>query len=87
MRSVGVRELKQQASAVLRDVREKGETVGITYRGRVVAHLVPVEQPPPSEEELEAMFARIDDLAERIGALWPEGVTAEEAVRDVRREL
>ncbi len=41
MRSVGIRELRQQASAVLRDV-ERGETVEVTDRGRPVARIAPV---------------------------------------------
>jgi len=41
MRQVGVRALKQNASAVVADVA-KGETVTITDRGRAVAQLVPI---------------------------------------------
>lgn len=44
MRQVGIRELKQRTSEVLRRVREDGESVDVTYRGRVVARLVPVEK-------------------------------------------
>jgi prevent-host-death family protein len=41
MRSIGIRELRQQASKHLRDV-ERGETIEVTDRGRPVALLVPV---------------------------------------------
>ena len=41
MRSIGVRELRQQASRYLREV-EAGTTIEITDRGRPVALLVPV---------------------------------------------
>jgi prevent-host-death family protein len=41
MRSIGIRELRQQASKHLRDV-EAGETIEVTDRGRPVALLVPV---------------------------------------------
>jgi prevent-host-death family protein len=41
MTTVGVRELKQNASAVLALV-ESGETVDVTVRGRLVGRLVPV---------------------------------------------
>ena len=37
MAEVGVRELKQRASELLRRVREGRETIDITYRGKVVA--------------------------------------------------
>jgi prevent-host-death family protein len=41
MRSIGIRELRQNASRYLRDV-EAGETIEVTDRGRPVARLVPV---------------------------------------------
>src|SRR5262245_34793869 len=40
--TVGVRDLKQRTSDVLRRVRERGEAVDVTFRGRVIARLVPV---------------------------------------------
>jgi prevent-host-death family protein len=42
MESVGVRELRQNASAVLRRV-QAGETLEVTDRGRPVARLVPIK--------------------------------------------
>ncbi len=44
MATIGVRELKQHASQVLRRVRERGEEIEVTHHGRVVARLVPVER-------------------------------------------
>ncbi len=52
MRSIGIRQLRQQASRFLRDV-ERGETVEVTDRGRPVALLVPV----PSVDRIEGLFA------------------------------
>ena len=43
MRPVGVRELKIHASRILRRLRETQEPVPITYRGQVVAQVVPAE--------------------------------------------
>ncbi|MDQ3721331.1 MAG: type II toxin-antitoxin system prevent-host-death family antitoxin [Actinomycetota bacterium] len=43
MRSIGVRELRQNASKYLREVK-RGETVEVTDRGEPVARLVPVPQ-------------------------------------------
>jgi prevent-host-death family protein len=48
MRSIGIRELRQQASKHLRDV-ERGETIEVTDRGRPVALLVPVPRMGPAE--------------------------------------
>jgi prevent-host-death family protein len=55
MVSVGVRELRQQASALLRRV-ERGETIEITDRGRPVALLAPL----PAAGNLERMRAAGD---------------------------
>jgi prevent-host-death family protein len=40
---IGIRELKARAPQVVREVRETGEPIDITYRGEVVARLIPVE--------------------------------------------
>lgn len=42
--SIGVRELKIHASRILRRMRQTREQVPITYRGSLVAHLVPAEE-------------------------------------------
>ena len=48
MASVGVRELRQRASELLRRV-EKGETIQVTDRGRPVAVLAPIRDGGPLE--------------------------------------
>jgi len=48
MTSVGVRELRQRASELLRRV-EAGETIEVTERGRPVALLTPVPEAGPLE--------------------------------------
>ena len=77
MVTVNIRELKQRASELLRLVREEGRTIRITDWGKVVAHLIPVEQEA-------AACARLDRLAAEIGARWPNGVSAAEAVAEGR---
>jgi prevent-host-death family protein len=52
MRSIGVRELRQQASRYLRDV-ERGETIEVTDRGRPLALLVPI----PTSSTIERLSA------------------------------
>jgi len=83
MITVGVRELKQRTSELIRLVREQGKEVRITYRGEVVALLIPVAQ-TTSQDEVEA-WADLDHLAAEIGALWPSDVSAAEAVAEIRR--
>jgi prevent-host-death family protein len=81
MITVGIRELKQQASELVRMVRETGEEVQVTYRGEVVALLIPVKPARNSEKA----WAKLDNLAAEIGARWPKGVSAAEAVTEARR--
>ena len=49
MATVGVRELRQRASELLRRV-EAGETIEVTDRGRPVAVLAPLPQAGPLEQ-------------------------------------
>jgi prevent-host-death family protein len=84
MVSVGIRELKQQASELVRMVRENGNEIQITYHGTVVALLVPVTRPAMTDKESEA-WSEIDHLAAEIGARWQPGVSALKAIQDGRR--
>jgi prevent-host-death family protein len=86
MLSVGVRELKANASRILRRVRDHGETVAVTHRGRVVARIVPVAAPEDASTRADAVWSELDRLAAEIGARWPDGVTAVDAVREGRRD-
>jgi prevent-host-death family protein len=66
MSTVGVRELRQRASELLRLV-ESGETIEITDRGRLVALLTPVPGGSPLERlrasgDVEPATADLDDL-------------------------
>lgn len=66
MTTVGVRELRQRASELLRLV-EQGETVEITDRGRPVAMLAPLPEGSPLERirgagEIESATGDLDDL-------------------------
>ena len=84
MVKVGVRELKQRASELVRLVGESGHPVQVTHRGRVVAILVPVRAKPDPNAERHACDS-LDSLAAEIGASWPEGVSAAQAVGAARR--
>jgi prevent-host-death family protein len=52
-RRIGIRELRQHASIYV-DLAEKGYTVDITNRGRLVAQLVPAREPESPMERLMA---------------------------------
>lgn len=87
MGEIGIRELKQRANEILRQVREKQETFNVTYRGRVVARLVPVEEIPEERARASAVWKQMDELAWESGAAWPPEAPATEAVQEQRREL
>ena len=66
MTSVGIRELRQRASELLRRV-EAGETIEVTDRGRPVAILAPVPASGPLERlraagDITGVAADLDDL-------------------------
>ncbi len=86
-RSVGVRELREHATEIVRQVRLKGATVQITFRGKVVALLIPVRETEPSPQESSAVWTDLDRLADEIGTRWPQNASAVDAVRAGRREL
>lgn len=63
MTTVGVRDLRQDASGVLRRVAE-GERVVVTVHGRPVADLVPHSEVRPTWRpvvDLAALFPGVDD--------------------------
>ena len=88
---IGIRELRQHASVYV-DLAEKGYTVDITNRGRLVAQLVPVTEPGSPLERLIA--AGIIEPAEERGGVGdldpypapPAGQpTASEILSDMRQ--
>ena len=87
MPEVGIRELKRNASELMRRVRLEGEIIDITYYGEVVARLIPVKRTETSEEELDRLWAEMDELAEQVAAKWTGSPSAVDAVREARRDL
>ena len=91
MNSVGIRELRQRASELLRLVAD-GHTIEITDRGRPVALLSPVPELGPLERlraagELEEATGRISDLPEPLElepGQEPPSVTLARLRRDER---
>jgi antitoxin (DNA-binding transcriptional repressor) of toxin-antitoxin stability system len=91
-RRIGIRELRQHASVYV-DMAEKGYTVDITNRGRLVAQMVPARQP---DSPLERWIARgVIQRAEEAGGIldvdtYPAvakgRATAGDALRQLREE-
>lgn len=87
MKKVGVRELKANISELLQAVYSTGETVEVTRHGQVIARLVPAHQLQPPDRDANGAWIELNKLATEISALWPHGVSAQDAVNDVRRDL
>lgn len=89
MKSVGIRELKRDATRIMRKVREEGTSYEVTYRGRTIARIVPTEKPtheaekPQSFEEFLAEWDAMDESkVDR-----PVGDYAVGAIRESRRRI
>ena len=80
MERVGVRELRRQASAILRRVAA-GETVEVTDRGRPVAVLVKTMPSGLARLEREGLLRRAQaDLVELVAVQLPPGAPAPSSV-------
>ena len=90
MPDIGVRELKTHASKILRNVRKRRARYVITYRGRPIGLLTPLEQAPAAgpalaPESAEAVWAELTRLGEEISRGWRSPQTSAELLSDMRR--
>jgi prevent-host-death family protein len=87
-RPVGVRELKNQASAIVSEVRERAAEYVVTLRGEPVAVLRPYTEDDARRlrrERARASLAAVDALAEEIATAWGSEKSAAELVDEQRR--
>jgi prevent-host-death family protein len=90
MPDVGVRELKTRASEIVRDVRDQRACYTITYRGRPVGVLLPLEEAPrvealPGGGQGAAIWEELSELGEEIGRGWQSPSTSAELLSQMRR--
>jgi prevent-host-death family protein len=88
MRQVGVRELKNRATQIVRAVREAHEEYIITVAGEPVAVLRPVTQEEiatAKDRDLEEWWRKWDEVAGKIAASRQNERTAQELVSEQRR--
>jgi prevent-host-death family protein len=80
MTEIGVRELKNRTSEIVREVREERAEYTITHRGQPVARLVPIitEGGGQALEDLEL-------LSQEISAQWKSDRSAVELLTEMRR--
>jgi len=91
---VGVRELKNQATEILRQVRENRAQYVVTYYGRPVAVLLPVDEEWLADEAQRAaeaaepgdeVAAELERLRQEIDRSWKSDKTGVELVSEQRR--
>jgi prevent-host-death family protein len=85
---IGVRELKNQASQIVRSVREEMAEYVITLHGKPVAMLRPITDEDEQAlrlRELATFLAEADRLAQEIAADWQSEKTAVELIEEQRR--
>lgn len=87
MKTMETDELGEKISEVLREVEENGQAVEITRQGKVVARMVPVHSEQTIDRDANGAWSELVRLIDVIGSQWPEGVSAQDAINDVRRDL
>ena len=88
MPDVGVRELKARASEIVRNVRDGRVRYTITYHGRPVGVLMPLEQPSEGttgNAGSGAAWEELVRLGKEIGRGWQSPKTSTELLSDMRR--
>ena len=88
MKTLGVGELKERIDEILRMVEEEGETIDVTKRGKVIAHLIPASEQESSVAESDAAaWEKLKRIASELSPYWPENTDAVEIVHNIRRDL
>jgi prevent-host-death family protein len=93
MARVGVRELKNRTTEIIRDVRENQAEYVVTYHGRPVAVLLPIDEAWLESEARRAaeavtpgddVWAELEALRQEIGRSWQSEKTAAELISEQR---
>ena len=89
---IGVRELGQQTAKVLRQVREKKAEYVITYQGRPIALLLPVDTEAVEATMVKASKRSVSGgwdtyarIAEQMRQAWPAGQETQKVLDEIRR--
>lgn len=86
MAEIGVRELKARASEIVKSVREEGARYVVTYRGKAVGVLMPLENAETEVRPQEAAaWKQLVELGEKIGRDWQSPMSSVELLSEMRR--
>ena len=86
--TIGVRELKNHASRIIRAVREEMAEYVVTVRGEPVAVLRPLTDEDTQrlrEAEIDELLAEMKDLAQDVAGAWTSEKSGVELVAEQRR--
>ena len=86
--TIGVRELKNQTSRVIRSVREEMSEYVVTLRGEPVAVLRPLTEEEAQrlrKGETDAALAEMKALAQEVASAWTSEKSGVELVAEQRR--
>ncbi len=85
---IGVRELKNRTSQIVRTIREEMADYVITVRGEPVAILRPLTEEDTQQlhqRELDNIFVEMKALAQEVANAWTSPKSALELVEEQRR--
>src|ERR1700730_16427592 len=87
-KKIGLRELKNRASEIVREVREGRASYVVTLRGEPVAELRPLaggDIRARREQEIAEVMQEVERLSQRIGRAWKSPKSGVELVEEQRR--
>ncbi len=88
MVSFEVNDCIERIDEMLRMVVEESEAIEITKQGEIIARIEPVrKQRQADTRDHSATWYGLERISAEISAHWQQGLSAIDAVRDVRREL
>jgi prevent-host-death family protein len=85
---IGIRELKNQTSRVLRAVREEMAQYVVTLHGEPIAVLRPLTEEEIEslrQEETQETLTLMKSLAQKVGAAWQSPMSGIEIIAEQRR--
>jgi prevent-host-death family protein len=92
MSMIGVRELKEQTSEVIRQVREERAEYVVTYKGKPVAVILPLDTEKAAEAIVQsaktgvaAGWEEYERIAQELRETCPPGLSTQEAIDAIRR--
>ncbi len=86
MPEIGVRELKNHASQIIRQLRDRQTRYVVTFRGKPVAVLLPLpEAEVPAPETGEDPWSELTELGQAISRGWIGDKTGADLLSEMRR--